>query len=150
MAGLFERGCSGGDVWGCNNLGALRARGIPGVTKNEPQAAEILSRACDAGLPEACANRQVMKIDPGGLVGASLATPVLTRGRPQVRQRTTRDDGSARFKNVAPGALRRVVEARCPNTLTRIGNGCDKMRFMAYYYCEICIVTGDRRGPALF
>ncbi len=72
---LYEQGCSSGDMWGCNNLGALRARGLPGLAKDEKDAARLFSRACEGGLPEACANQQVMKIHAGQLVGASLTTP---------------------------------------------------------------------------
>jgi TPR repeat protein len=72
---LYEQVCSNGDVWACSNLGALRARGVPGVAKDERGAAQMFSRACEGGLPEACANHQVMNIHAGGLEGASLTTP---------------------------------------------------------------------------
>ncbi len=55
---FYEQSCAAGDVWGCNNLGALRAKGTDAATSGT--GADLFARACDAGLPEACANRRLL------------------------------------------------------------------------------------------
>lgn len=59
MARSYGQSCDAGDVWGCNNLGVLQAKGA-GVARDAARAAELLSRVCEAGLPEACANHRLL------------------------------------------------------------------------------------------
>lgn len=58
-AAIYKQGCDANDAWGCNNLAVLRARGLGGA-KDEAQANALLLGACQAGLPEACANQRLL------------------------------------------------------------------------------------------
>lgn len=51
---LLEKGCNGGDAWGCFNLGALYETADGGVQKDIARAAGYYRRACDGGDAEAC------------------------------------------------------------------------------------------------
>ena len=55
----------------------LRAKGV-GVAKDEKGAAELLSRACEAGLPEACANHLLLTDKSGA--GLKFTAEVLKLG----------------------------------------------------------------------
>jgi TPR repeat protein len=52
-AGLFDKGCRGGDVSSCVNLGRHLMDGA-GVTKDEAAAAKLLERACTDGSAVGC------------------------------------------------------------------------------------------------
>jgi hypothetical protein len=51
----YERGCDGGDLAGCNNLGTLYDFGALGL-RDRTKAATLYDRACTGGYLDACAN----------------------------------------------------------------------------------------------
>jgi TPR repeat protein/CHAT domain-containing protein len=59
-ARFYDLACSGGDLRGCDNLGAMYANG-QGVTLDGPRAASLFESACNAGSMGACHNLAVLR-----------------------------------------------------------------------------------------
>jgi TPR repeat protein len=54
--GYYARGCDGGGMTACNNLGVLLSEGRDGVPRDDPRAVQYFERACDKNEPMACGN----------------------------------------------------------------------------------------------
>ena len=50
----FERGCTGGDLVGCLNVGEFYANGMGGVTRDYARAAALYQRACNGSVMPGC------------------------------------------------------------------------------------------------
>lgn len=59
----YQRGCDGGDMLGCNNLGNLYLGGF-GVKQDVSRAVSLYKRACDKGEPDGCLNLGVVLVNP--------------------------------------------------------------------------------------
>ena len=65
-ATLFQKGCDGGDVEGCVDLGEAYEKG-EGVTESFGEAVELYDRACNGGSAEGCRQLGEMYSDGRGV-----------------------------------------------------------------------------------
>ena len=80
----YDRGCSGGDLAGCNNLGTIYQHGAAGLRGDRSRAASLYDRACSGGQLEACVNLGLLyRADPAASVQQR------ARGRELLRQACT-------------------------------------------------------------
>lgn len=56
---LYKRGCDRDDQRACNNFAVMLVRGVA-IAHDLPRARQLLGRACDSGIAEACANAGIV------------------------------------------------------------------------------------------
>ena len=69
-AELYEKGCTGGDGAGCNNLGTLYEFGVIGFGKDLRSGAGYYRRACDLGDSQGCGNLALVSLDDPDVSGS--------------------------------------------------------------------------------